>query len=304
MNTQIKQNVLLRPLSSFGIGGDAKEYVQVRSTEELLNVLKVVENKHITYKIFAGGSNIVFPDAGVKGLIIHIVSGKSLFEGNLAIAEAGVPLEDVVNGAILRGLSGMESLSGIPGTIGGAVVGNAGAYGRSISDILEKVEVWNGNDVIVLTNSQCQFSYRESIFKKTKLIVLKVFCRLQSGDSNELQEVSRDIIAKRQAKYKPGVLCPGSFFKNILFSDLEEDETVYIDRAHIIAGKLPAGFLLEKVGAKGMRVGGIFVSDVHANLLVNDGTGTAGDVKKLAKILKKKVKEKFGIELEEEVRYF
>lgn len=219
--------------------------------------------------------------------------------------DAGVLLSDLVAKSIETGkISGLQSLSGIPGTVGGAVVGNAGAYGHSISEVVEKVEIWNGKLRRWLTKNDCEFSYRESIFKKKPYLVLRVICKLQQGSADQLRIISEEIITLRQKKYKPGLKCPGSFFKNVLVQDIDKKSLDMIDQSIIIDGKIPAGYLLSEVGARGMKVGNIEIADFHGNLFINRGGGLARDVKKLAEILKSKVKDKFGIMLEEEIRYF
>ncbi|MBI3379339.1 UDP-N-acetylmuramate dehydrogenase [Candidatus Gottesmanbacteria bacterium] len=303
-NFHFQQNVSLAPFSTFHIGGTARQFISVQNPDELLEIIQWANENKIEYKVFAGGSNVVFPDKGLDCLVIQILGGYIKRQENKFIVDAGMLLMDVVSESIDYGLAGLENLSGIPGTIGGAVVGNAGAYGHSISEVVEKVEIWDGKEKRLLTNSECNFSYRESIFKEKPFLVLKVTCKLEKVDSNRLKTISADIIRMREKKYRPGIKCPGSFFKNILTSEIDKDALGRIDTNKIVFGKMPAGFLLEEVGAKGMQVGGIKIADFHGNLFINTGGGTAADVKKLAGILKQKVKEKFGIVLEEEIRYF
>lgn len=247
---------------------------------------------------------MVFPDEGLSGVVIQIKGGNYAGKVRELIVEAGMGLSDVINLSIVRGLEGLEALSGIPGTIGGAVVGNAGAYGHSISEVVEGIEIWDGKIKRWLNRNECQFEYRESIFKKKPFIVLRVFLKFESGNKGELQKTSKEIIIKREAKYHPGIKCPGSFFKNVLVADISKKSLELIDQDVVIEGKIPAGYLLAEVGAKGMRVGGIEIAAYHGNLFINKGKGTAKDVKELAAILKKKVDDRFGIMLEEEIRYF
>lgn len=301
---QIKNNVSLSSLSTFNIGGNAKQFIRVRNPDELLEIVQWAKENNKEYKVFAGGSNVVFPDEGLACLVIQVLGGKMAINENKIISDAGVLLMDVINELIKYGLSGLESLSGIPGTIGGAVVGNAGAYGHSISEVVEKVEIWDGEKKFWMDNSECNFSYRESIFKKKPYLILRVVCKFENGEAEKLKTISQDIIKLREKKYKPGLKCPGSFFKNVLIKNIEEKSFSLFDNSKIIDGKIPAGYLLSDVGARGMKVGGIQIADFHGNLFINTGDGTAKDVKELSSILKTKVKEKFGIELEEEVRYF
>lgn len=206
--------------------------------------------------------------------------------------------------SIAAGLAGLETLSGIPGSVGGAVVGNAGAYGHSIAGSVRRVLVVAEGRERWMTKRECAFSYRESIVKKKPFAVLRVELRLRRGEQKELAAMSRTIVSMRKRKYRPGLKCPGSFFKNVPVNELSSSVLWRIDPARIIKDKVPAGYLFEAVGAKGMHLGGIRIPDVHANLLENAGGATAKDVRRLAGILKKRVEEKFGVTLEEEVRYF
>lgn len=299
----IQEQVPLAPFTTFQIGGAAHQLVTVQSTKELLAAYRYAQDAHIPWHMLAGGSNVIFPDEGMQGLIIRLAGGESRINEQRISAEAGVPLMQIIQIAIKQGLVGLEALSGIPGTIGGAVVGNAGAYGHSIAEVIEMVQVFDGKTTQEFSREQCRFTYRHSIFKEKPLIVLGATLRLHPGNRDTLAAQSVEIIKKREAKYPPGVKTAGSFFKNLLASSLSETQMEKIDRSKIIEGKIPTGYLLDTVGARGMRVGDIQVSDAHGNLLVNTGAGTAKDVKELARQLKEKVKAHFDILLEEEVRY-
>lgn len=299
----IQKDVPLAPLTTFQIGGAAEQFVTVQSEKELFAGYRYAQDAKIPWHLFAGGSNVIFPDEDFPGIVIHLVGGTFHIEGEHLIADAGVQLSQTVEAAMDHGLSGLETLSGIPGTVGGAVVGNAGAYGRSIAEVVENVIVFDGKETQEFSKEQCTFGYRHSIFKEKPLIVVGVTLRLQPGNLEELRKQSAEIIKKREAKYPPGLKTAGSFFKNLLVSSLNDKQMETIDRSKIIEGKIPTGYLLDTVGARGMRVGGIQVSDSHGNSLINIGGGTANDVMKLAEQLKEKVKEHFDIQLEEEVRY-
>lgn len=299
----IQQHVPLAPFTTFQIGGAAQQFVTVQSTKELGAAHRYAQDAKIPWHILAGGSNVIFPDEDLQGLVIHLVGGTFRIEGEHLIADAGVQLSQTVEAAIDHGLSGLETLSGIPGTVGGAVVGNAGAYGRSIAEVVERVTVFDDTETQEFSKDQCTFGYRHSIFKEKPRIVLGATLRLQPGNLEELRKQSTEIIKKREAKYPPGLKTAGSFFKNLLVSSLNDKQMETIDRSKIIEGKIPTGYLLDTVGARGMRVGGIQVADFHGNLLINTGGGTAKDVKELAGQLKEKVSNQFSIHLEEEVRY-
>lgn len=299
-----RKNISLAPLSTFKIGGRAEYFCSVQEPTDLLTAIRFAETKKIPYRIIAHGSNVVFPDGRLKGLLVKISGGGIITGKNRLIAGAGVSLSKVVKKSILLGLRGLETLSGIPGTLGGAIVGNAGAYGHSISETVVKVKIWDGHCLRWLSKKECDFFYRESVFKKKPYIVLCVVLQFKKDNPKKLKKISRDIIKLRLKKYKPGLRCPGSFFKNVLVKEVSKKALAKIEKSKIIEGKIPTGYLLEQVGAKGTRVGGIEIASFHGNLFINRGRARAADVKKMARILKGKVRRKFGIELEEEIRYF
>lgn len=301
---RLRKNVPLAGLSTFRIGGRATLFCQVAAPVELVKAVDWARRRRMPYKIVAAGSNIVFPDTTLKALLIRVVGGRLFFEGTSCMVDAGVSLAEVIERAVRRGFQGLETLSGIPGTIGGAVVGNAGAYGHSVSEVVDWVEVWDGRKRRILSRSQCVFAYRESVFKMKRLVLLRVGLRFRHGNARRLRRITRKIIAVRSKKYRPGLRCPGSFFKNVLVKDVSQKSLARIDQRKIIDGKIPAGHLLEEVGAKGMRVGGIVIARFHGNLFINRGGGSARDVRLLARDLKNRVRRKFGIHLEEEIRYF
>ncbi|MEK7209156.1 MAG: UDP-N-acetylmuramate dehydrogenase [Patescibacteria group bacterium] len=314
MVLRLKTDVELAPLTTFGIGGRAAFFIQAKNPDELIAAVELATEKHWPYFLLAGGSNVVFDDRTFRGLVIHFIPKVSpgQWQGLTLTMAANLPLAVLIKTAINHKLAGLEMLSGIPGTVGGAIVGNAGAYGQSISDHLVRVEIFSSdkNKRQWLTKKQCQFAYRESIFKQGKLarrgggrLILRAEFCLTEGDEKMLAQKSREIIKIRSKKYSPKLRCPGSFFKNVLADKLSPKILKLIPPEKIIEGKIPAGYLLEQVGAKGMRQGSISVADFHGNLLINDGRGTYREVITLATKLKKLVKDKFGIILDEEIRY-
>lgn len=299
---QFKSNYLLKNITTLQIGGPAKKFVEVYSVDELIEAIQYAKQSNLEYLVIGGGSNLLVSDEGVDKLIIkNNILGIEQKENNLVV-KSGVVLQDLVNYSISKGLSGLQKMTGIPGTVGGAVYGNAGAYGQTISDYITEVSVYDGNKIITLSKNQCDFNYRDSIFKKNKFIILEMTFRLETGDSKTLQQEAEDVLSKRLVKYPPGIKCPGSFFKNIVAKTLPKEILDKIPPEKIMYGKLPAGSLLEEVGAKGDSLDGIYIADYHANLFINRGTGTAQAFYDLAKKYAIKVKEKFGITLEPEVQ--
>lgn len=300
------------PHTTFGVGGQALALLKIKSPTELVASVRLARKNKIPHTIIAGGSNIVWPDKFYSGLVLVFRNprGKILIKGQTVEIEACLPLAELIKAAIKNGLSGLEALSGVPGTVGGAVVGNAGAYGQTISDCLTEVEIFDPNvkhpmfnRVRWLAKKDCQFGYRDSIFKRKNYLVLRVRFSLKKGDKKELTKKSRAVIKARQGKFSAAWKCPGSFFKNVLANKLSRTVLDKIDQSKIINGKIPAGYLLSAAGARGARQGGVAVSAVHGNFLLNVGGGTAADVRKLAARLRQKVKRKFSIKLEEEVRF-
>lgn len=309
LSKKIRKNVSLTPYTYFGLEGKTTRLIEVNNPVDLKQAILLAKLHHWPYFILAGGSNIVVSNKKYPGLVIvyreteGILVQESLAQKDHRLFVFGsVPLWKVVKYSIENGLSGLESLSGIPGTLGGAVYGNAGAYGHSISEVIEKVIIFDGKKEKILTKKDCLFAYRDSVFKKKTWVILSVQLKLKTGSRNKLREYSERIIKQRNEKYE-NVKCPGSFFKNVLISKIPKNSLKKIDQTKIIDGKIPAGYLLEAVGAKGMKIGGLRIADYHGNLIINDGQAVYRDVEKMVALLRERVRSKFGIKLEEEVRY-
>ncbi|MEK7154756.1 MAG: UDP-N-acetylmuramate dehydrogenase, partial [Patescibacteria group bacterium] len=240
------------------------------------------------WMVIAGGSNLLVSDGGYPGLVIvNKMPG------------SGMALNDLVDQMNDQGLAGMECLAGIPGTVGGAVYGNAGAYGQTISDHLAGVTTLSG----YWPKEKCEFGYRESVFKKNKEIIVEVKFDLPKGDREALIAKSQEIRELRKKKYPLEMKCPGSFFMNLWFDQLPEGVQKQIPEEKIRGGKVAAGYLLEQIGAKGRKLGGAAVADYHGNLIYNAGGATARDIWELAQQLRNEVKSKFGVELVPEVQF-
>lgn len=307
---KIKQNYPLSQITTLNIGGPAKYFIEIKSVEELTDLLSYLSSYPLIHYILGEGSNIVAPDTGFSGLVIKISIQKFKVLEKEVIVGAGNNLLQFINQLNSLGLSGMEKMAGIPGSVGGAIYGNAGAYGQETIHHLKTVTFLDtkGLDIQIISAQDAHLGYRTSDFKKYKnRIILEAAFSFEKGDPGALAQISKETIEKRAVKYPPGLKCPGSFFKNIVLANLPQEQrdrlVSLIDPNQIMYGKVTAGYLLEQVGAKGVRQGGIVMADYHANLLFNEGNGTEKDIKTLARMLKEKVLEKFGIELEEEVQY-
>ncbi len=298
------QNVDLKKYTTAGVGGLAKLFYKAPTAEKLIEAVLLAKHQKLPYLILGEGSNVLISDEGFPGVVIkNEIRGIIGFKQIIKVG-AGTLLSKLVTITIRQGLSGLQKLSGIPGTVGGAVYGNAGAYGTSISDYITRVIAFDPitEKTVSLTRKQCLFSYRDSIFKKGGFIILEVHFKLSKLPNQTLKMETRKILQQRAAKNYQEGKSPGSFFKNIPQEALPKKILKLIPQEKIIHGKIPAGFLLEQVGAKNMQIGKIKVSQNHANLLINLGDGTSADFYALALELMKKVKEKFGITLEPEVQ--
>jgi UDP-N-acetylmuramate dehydrogenase len=292
----------VKEYTTFGVGGAVRSLIHADSNEMILTLLASQKEKDNLPLVIAGGSNVLFPDGYLDRDVIHLRDGKIYIDGFRCTAEAGASLDVLVGSAVQAGLAGLECLSLIPGSVGGAIVGNAGAYGQSISDHLVAVRFFDGAQVREYSKEECLFSYRSSIFKKNpSWIVFEGVFVLPVGEKDALTQKREEISNVRLKKYPPSLRCPGSFFKNIIADSVSSDIQKNIPNKKIIGGKIPAGFLLAEVGACVEREGGIYVAPYHGNLLINDGTGTTEEVIALAERLSKRVFDRFGIVLTPEV---
>lgn len=291
--------------SRFGIGGPARLYLESGAREAFLEALRVAKESGLPWIVIGGGSNLICADAGFPGIVLRYrAAGISRESGNSVSFDAGAGLQALVDFTIGQELSGLHTMTRIPGSAGGAVYGNAGAYGRSISETIASVTVFDGDRLRTLENSGCEFHYRESIFKKRKeWIILSAAVDLTPAPRRELQEAADKIQKIRDEKYPPTMRCAGSIFKNLILSELPESVQVQVPESVIREGKAPSAYFLEQVGAKGMRNGGIEVATYHANLIYNAGGGTARELVEIIGDLKERVAARFGLTLEEEVQY-
>lgn len=298
------KNVLLKKYTTAQIGGPAKLFYKANTAEKLIEAVLLAKKQKLPYLILGGGSNVLISDAGFSGLVIkNNVTDIEGFKGIVKVG-AGTLLSKLVSLTIRQNLAGLQKMAGIPGTVGGAVYGNAGAYSTSISDHITKVITFNpiAEKTTSLTYKQCQFDYRDSVFKRNNLIILEVHFKLSSLQGQALEVQMKEILQQRRAKNYWQGKSPGSFFKNIPLDKIPKKYLQLITKSEIIHGKIPAGYLLETIGAKNMQIGQIKVSQNHANLLINLGDGRAADFYALVLELMKKVRKKFGITLEPEVQ--
>jgi len=300
----ITENVPLRQLTRFAIGGPARLLMDASTEQALVSAFERIREAQSPWALTGGGTNLLAADAGFPGVVLRYTAKKIQIAGTTVTVEAGAILQDVVDKTIEQGLRGLETMTGIPGWIGGAVYGNAGAYGHSIQERVESVRFFDGETFREFDNPACEFQYRESIFKKHKdWIVTSTTLRLDPADPAELRATAEGILKIRNEKYPPTMQCAGSIFKNLILAELPPSVRERVPQNVIREGKVPSAYFLEQVGAKGLTNGAIRVADYHANLIYNESGGTASQVVQVIEQLKDKVRQVYGLQLEEEVQY-
>jgi len=304
---KIQKNILLAPYTTFRIGGPAKYFSEASSTKEIKELCKWAEKENVPVLALGGGSNVLISDKGFNGLVIKIQNSKFKIQNSKIIADAGVPLAKIVAEAAGAGLSGLEWAIGIPGTIGGAINGNAGAFGRATSEAVEEVEAFDilEHSVKNFKKEDCRFGYRKSIFKRNPdLIILSAIIRLKNGSKEEMRKAIQKN-ARQKKESNPVGFSAGCYFKNIGWEEIgiKKDLIAKFPELKKFADKpkISAGSLIENVGLKGKKIGGAVISEKHANFIINVGNAKAKDVINLANLVKEKVRKRYGFDLEDEV---
>jgi UDP-N-acetylmuramate dehydrogenase len=300
----VEPGALLSRHTRFALGGPADLFVETADEDAFIAALELARRSGLPNTLIGDGSNLIVSDAGYRGIILKFHGGKISIDGACITVESGAVLQTLVDQANAHGLKGLETMTGIPGFTGAAVYGNAGAYGHSISERIFRVHFYDGQDHRRFNNEECEFHYRESIFKRHKdWIILSAELALTPAAPAELAAASAGILAIRNEKYPPTMKCAGSIFKNFLLAELPPQVAAALPANVIREGKVPSAYFLEQAGAKGLSVGDIHVAAYHANLIFNGGSGTAADLLCLIADLKTRVYHRFRIKLEEEVQY-
>ena len=297
----------MKRYSNFRIGGQAKYFKEAKTAEELVEAIKGAKEKNIPIYILGGGTNILWSDKGFDGLVLKPDFNFIEVEDFYLTAGASVPMSKLVQAAVSRGLAGLEWAGGLPGTFGGAVYGNAGAFGGEIRDIVVEVMSLDTETMELKkrNNIECEFGYRASVFKKRgKEIILQATVKLEPGEKRILYESMMAKINYRKRRHPLEYPNIGSIFKNVPVGNLDKE----LADPHRLVVKtdpfpvIPAAYLIDKAGLRGVSFGGAMISPRHPNFIVNVLDAKAGDVLALIELIKEKVKEKFKIQLEEEVR--
>lgn len=319
MFSRIRRNILLKNYTTFKIGGPARYFFIAKTKQDLVKIVLWAKKNNLSFFILGNGSNLLVNDKGYTGIVIKIQFKnfcilkpeylKNKEKTKIQVfCEAGMLLKDLISECVKIGVSGIEWAAGIPGTIGGAVKGNAGAFGKSMKDIVEQVEVFNvkNEKIKILKNKNCQFNYRNNFFKKNKnLIILSVILELKKGEIKKIKQEIKNYLDYRKKNHPLEFPSAGSVFKNyehkIINNKLirEFPKIKEFNKKNLI----PAGWLIEQCGLKGKKINDVKISEKHANFIVNLGNGKAKDIKKLINLIEKKVRNKFNIKLEKEIQF-
>jgi len=304
----LQENVSLASHTTFRIGGAARYFVVVKNNEELIAAIEYAKNNSLPFFVLGGGSNLLVCDEGYEGLIIkcQMTNFQCQKEEDKLKVEcgSGVALGKIIMETTKLGYSGAEWGFGIPGTIGGAICGNAGRLGQATAQVVESVTTLDENSkILTLSKGECEFGYRNSRFKKAKEIILSAELIFEKKDAAAIEAVLNE--AKAVVKHSPPFPSAGCVFKNYNVKgetdELLKNHPELVERVR--GGKLGVGFLIEQCGLKGRQIGGAKIWEGHANYAVNIGGAKAQDVLELITLVKEAVKDKYGIELEEEIRY-
>lgn len=280
----IKIDEKLSEYVNFKVGGPADILLIPNSKDQVIKSIKICKENNIPFYLIGNGSNILVRDGGFRGVVLSLKNVKNIYvDGEKIEAECGVMLKEVSDKAIENSLTGFEFACGIPGTIGGAVFMNAGAYDGEISKVIESAEVIDENcNIIRLSREELDFGYRSSLVMKKGYTVLSAVFKLEKGQVKTIKELIEDLTNKRESKQPLEYPSAGSTFKR---------PTGYF-----------AGKLIQDAGLKGYSIGGAAVSEKHSGFVINKGNATAKDITDLIKHIQDEVKKQFGVDLHPEVR--
>ena len=307
---RLKQREPLAKHVNIRIGGPADFYLEAKSSDEIVAAVEAALADGLAYVVLGGGSNTLPSDDGFRGLVIQAANRGWRIEDERVYAEAGVPSAFLARKTAEAGLTGLEWAISLPGTIGGAVRGNAGCFGGEAKDVVVSVDILRVSEGkasrAVLTNEDCRFGYRDSVFKRIGDVVLDVELELSSAAKEECQARLDAVLSKRKLEQPSDSPSAGCMFKNFEFRDIAEiaklQASLDVPEEFVRAKRIPAGWLIEQADLKGASIGGAQVSSKHGNFLQNRGDATASDVLQLISMIKMRIRDAYGVQLEEEVQ--
>lgn len=280
----IRQNVPLKDHTTFKVGGPADIFIETGCEADIVNAFEIINDEKIPYLIMGNGSNLLITDKGFRGAVVSLKQPDFInIEGNIVEAGAGALLSSAAAAAARNSLTGLEFAGGIPGSVGGAVYMNAGAYGGEMARVLKSVKaVMPDGEIKTFDRDQLCMGYRHSVFTDNKAVIISAVMELEQGDKSQIDSLMKELSRKRSEKQPLNYPSAGSTFKR------------------------PEGYfaakLIEDAGLKGLRAGGAQVSEKHSGFIVNAGGATASDILDLINIVRLRVKDEFGVELETEVK--
>ncbi len=295
--------------TSFRVGGPARLYVVAPTPDAVLKAVEAAQALSLPWYVFSGGSNLLVADAGFEGVMIQMANRAIRIDGTSVFAEAGAITAMVARLSADAGLAGFEWAVGVPGTIGGALYGDAGCYGGEMKDAVESVDAYRLRDRkrVTLTNVECGFGYRTSIFKREPHLIFSCVLRLTaSADISASKKRMEDIMASRKEHQPLEASSAGCVFKNVEFTDEKEldllQRSLKVPPSMLEKKQISVGWLIQQAGLSGQSVGDVEVSQKHGNFFINKGKARAQDILALIHIVKTKVRDACGMELEEEVQ--
>lgn len=292
---RVVRDAPLAPLTTFKVGGQADWLLTVENVDELRRALLLARAAGIAVTVIGGGSNVLVSDRGVRGVVIRMRGGGvDRVDAARIRASAALTINGLVRWTINRGIAGLEAWAGTPGTVGGAIFGNAHFQGRNIGELVDRVTVVDGSAVLTeVPAAEMEFGYDRSRVQRTREIVASVDFRVTDGDPNVLRTTARESLAFRKRTQPLESASAGCIFQN---PDPARDR---------VPNGIPwsAGALVDRAGLKGSRQGAARVSATHANFIVNEGGATAADIRVLVDRCKRDVRDRFGVELREEIVY-
>lgn len=308
-NVELKiiQDYPLKNLSTFKIGGGARYYLEAKTKEDIISAISWANEKKMAFYIIGGLSNVLINDQGINGLVIKMCLDDLVIQNGIMECGAGVGLSRAILAATEQELSGLEWAVGIPGSIGGAIRGNAGAFGYSIGQIVENISLVDSRSHknINFKYSDCLFSYRHSIFKdKPELIICSISLKLTVGDKHDLAALMKKYLEHRQLT-QPKFPSVGCIFKNVEADKIKTDCPQLFEKASsenlIRNGLISTGWILSQLDLGGKNIGGAMISEEHNNFIVNYQNASSEDVIMLISYIKEQVRKAYSIELHEEI---
>ena len=292
---RVRSDVPLAPFTTFKVGGPADWLIETRSADETVAALRLATESRVPVSILGGGSNLLIGDRGVRGLVIRPSGARIDSPGDgLVRAEAGATINGLVRWTINHGLAGLEAWAGTPGTVGGGIFGNAHYAGRLLGELVDGVRVASPDGAVRdLRQHQMEFGYDRSRLQRTHEVVLWAVFRVGRGEPARLRQTARASLAHRKRTQPLDVPSAGCVFQN------PDPAAVRLPAQ----GPPSAGALVDRAGQKGTRIGAAYVSPTHANFIINEGGASARDIRALIDQCRAAVKEKFGVELKEEIVY-